>query len=198
MEKRIRLAQPEDATAIHTIYAPIVENTAISFELTPPTVDEMRLRITQTLRAYPWLVYEEQGLVQGYVYASQHRSRLAYQWSVDVSAYIDERNRGRGIARALYTSLFALLRLQGFYNAYAGISLPNIASVRLHEAMGMQPLGIYHSVGYKKDLWYDVGWWQVALQPYQPSPVPPLLISAAQALNEWDTALQSGLTGPHW
>jgi L-amino acid N-acyltransferase YncA len=197
MKKHIRLAQPEDATALHAIYAPIVDNTAISFELTPPTVDELRLRITQTLQTHPWLVYEEQGLVQGYVYASQHRTRLAYQWAVDVTAYIDERSRGRGIARALYTSLFALLRLQGFYNAYAGVTLPNPASVRLHEAMGMQHLGIYHSTGYKKDQWHDVGWWQVTLQPYQPSPTPPLPITAAQALSTWDTALQSGLTALH-
>ncbi len=146
--------------SIHAIYIPFVVNTPVSFELVPPTEQEMRQRIEQTLQTHPWLVCEEQGEILGYAYASQHRTRQAYQWSVDVSAYVHEQWHGKGIGKALYTSLFALLRLQGFYNVYAGIALPNPASVALHEAMGMSQVGIYPQVGYKLGEWHDVGWWQ--------------------------------------
>jgi L-amino acid N-acyltransferase YncA len=145
----IRLARPDDAGAIQAIYAPVVSHTPISFETVAPTVEEMCLRIEQTLKDFPWLVYEDAGEVLGYAYASQHRVRAAYQWSVDVSVYIHERCRRQGIGRKLYTSLFELLRRQGFYNVFAGITLPNPASVALHEAMGMQAIGVYEKVGYK-------------------------------------------------
>ncbi len=193
MARGIRLARPDDVSMIHTIYVPFVVNTPVSFELTPPTEREMRQRIEQTLQTHPWLVCEEQGEILGYAYASQHRTRQAYQWAVDVSAYVHERWRGKGIGKALYTSLFALLRLQGFYNAYAGIALPNPASVALHEAMGMRQLGVYQRVGYKQGAWHDVGWWQLALQPYASDPVPPLDLASAQRLPEWERALIADL-----
>lgn len=145
----IRLAHPDDASAIRAIYAPVVTHTPISFETVAPTVEEMRQRIEQTLKDFPWLVYEGAGEVLGYAYACQHRTRAAYQWSVDVSVYIHERCRRQGIGRKLYTALFELLRRQGFYNVFAGIALPNPASVALHEAMGMQAIGVYEKVGYK-------------------------------------------------
>src|SRR5450432_950861 len=121
MERCIRLAHPDDALMIHAIYVPFVTSTPISFELVVPTEQEMRQRIEQTLQTHPWLVCEEQGEILGYAYASQHRARQAYQWSVDISAYVHEQWRGKGIGKALYSRLFALLCLQGFYNAYAGI-----------------------------------------------------------------------------
>jgi L-amino acid N-acyltransferase YncA len=145
----IRLVHPDGAAAIQAIYAPVVDHTPISFEATVPTVEEMRQRIEQTLTTFPWLVYEDADEALGYAYASQHRVRAAYQWSVDVSVYIHERSRRQGIGRKLYTSLFELLRRQGFYNVCAGIALPNPASVALHEAMGMEPVGVYEKVGYK-------------------------------------------------
>jgi L-amino acid N-acyltransferase YncA len=190
MARCIRLARPDDAPMIHAIYVPFVENTPISFELVSPTEQEMRQRIEQTLLTHPWLVCEEQGEILGYAYASQHRTRQAYQWSADVSAYVHERWRGKGIGKALYTTLFALLHLQGFYNVYAGIALPNPASVALHEAMGMQQVGIYSQVGYKLGAWYDVGWWQKALQPHIPDPAPPLDLERAQRLPEWGKIAQ--------
>ncbi len=189
MTRTIRLAHSADASMIHAIYVPFVINTPVSFELVPPTELEMRQRIEQTLQTHPWLIYEERGEILGYAYASQHRTRQAYQWSVDVSAYVHERWRGKGIGKALYTSLFALLRLQGFYNVYAGIALPNAASVALHEAMGMRQVGIYQQVGYKQGRWHDVGWWQKELQPHIPEPVPPLDLESAQRLPEWGMAL---------
>ena len=108
--------------------------------------------------------------------ASSHRTRAAYQWSVDVSVYVHERARRRGVGRALYGALFGILRQQGFYSAYAGIALPNPASVRLHESMGFQPVGVYRSVGYKLGAWRDVGWWHLALRPAIEPPAPLLSV----------------------
>ena len=132
-----------DAGQILEIYAPFCEATPVSFETEPPSVDEMRQRINKTLESLPWLVCEQQGRVLGYAYASRHRERAGYRWSVDVSVYVRDGHRGRGLGRALYSSLFAILRLQGFYNILAGISLPNPASVALHESMGLRPIGVY-------------------------------------------------------
>ena len=121
----IRLALEEDARAILEIYAPVVLHTVTSFETDVPDVITMRSRITDTLKSLPWLVCESQGKLLGYVYASPHRSRAAYKWSLDVSAYVHQNARRRGIARILYTTMFRILVLQGYYNAYAGITLPN-------------------------------------------------------------------------
>jgi L-amino acid N-acyltransferase YncA len=193
MSVTIRVATPEDAEGILAIYAPIVRETAISFEVEPPTRVEMEKRIAKTLRALPWLVCERQGEVLGYVYASPHRARAAYQWAVDVTVYIHEEARRTGMGRALYTSLFQLLILQGFYNCFAGITLPNPASVGLHESLGFQPIGVYHRVGYKLRTWHDVGWWQRSLQPYQSPPAPPTAFETLRhASPMWDAALEAG------
>ena len=128
------MGQEADAAAIQAIYAPIVAQTPISFETEPPSVQEMAVRIRATLPAYPYLVAKLDGLVAGYAYASAHRSRAAYRWSVDVSAYVAPAARRAGIGRALYAELQAILERQGFHAAFAGIALPNEASVRLHEA----------------------------------------------------------------
>jgi phosphinothricin acetyltransferase len=157
----IRVATPADAEAITAIYAPVVENTSISFELSPPGVDEMRNRIVKTLPDLPWLVSEDsQNTVNGYVYASKHRERPAYQWSVDVTAYVREDARGAGVGKKLYQALFPELVALGYFQAFAGIALPNDASVALHEAMGFLPIGVYRNVGFKLGAWHDVGWWQ--------------------------------------
>ena len=169
----IRLARPDDGAAVAAIYEPHVRASATSFELEPPTADAMRGRITSYLTHAPWLVCERDGEVAGYAYASKHRERLAYQWDVEVSVYVHERARRLGVGRGLYTSLFRLLVLQGFCNAYAGITLPNPDSVRLHESMGFTPVGVYSGAGYKLGAWHDVGWWQLALQPRADNPVAP-------------------------
>lgn len=161
----VRTARAADAAGIHAIYAPIVEATAISFELVVPTVDEIGRRIAETLERFPWLVSEDaDGRVDGYVYASRHRERAAYQWSVDVTAYVREDARGKGVGKCLYHRLFGELPKLGYFNAFAGIVLPNAASVALHESVGFEPLGIYRNVGYKRGAWHDVGWWQRSLQ----------------------------------
>jgi phosphinothricin acetyltransferase len=129
----------------------------------------------------------------GYVYASPHRARAAYCWSVDVSVYTSSKYRRQGVGRALYTSLFACLRLQGLYNAYAGITLPNPGSVGLHESFGFDLVGIYREVGYKSGQWHDVGWWQMALQPRIMEPPAPTMLPQAVELDGWAVAVDSGL-----
>ena len=193
MTSLIRLAAAHDAGQVLAIYAPIVRNTIVSFETEPPSTDEMQGRIVEILAHFPWLVCERDGEILGYAYASKHRTRRAYQWSVDVSAYVHEQARRFGVGRALYTSLLKLLTVQGFYNAYAGIALPNPASVGLHEAVGFQPVGVYHAVGYKLGAWHDVGWWSLALQAHAVPPTPPVALSAIQNTAEWHTALATGL-----
>jgi L-amino acid N-acyltransferase YncA len=191
----IRLATEGDAEQIAAVYAPNVTDTVISFETEAPSADEMRRRIGATLKRYPWLVCERQGRVLGYAYAGAHGSRAAYRWSVDVSVYVREGAHRRGVGRALYTSLFAALDLQGFYNAYAGATLPNPASVRLHEAMGFRPVGVYRGVGYKMGAWHDVVWWHLPLRERVANPDPPADLSSVLGSEEWEAALKRGL--PH-
>jgi phosphinothricin acetyltransferase len=189
----IRLAAAQDADQIQAIYAPVVRETPISFEWEPPTPDEMRRRIEKTLAFLPWLVLDRGGDVLGYVYASKHRERTAYQWSVDVSVYVHADARHMGVGRALYTSLFAALVVQGFYNAYAGATLPNPGSVALHEAMGFRPVGVYAAVGFKAGKWHDVIWWARELQPKPADPRPPVGLAAVQGTPAWRAALDAGL-----
>lgn len=169
----LRLAEQRDAEAIADIYAPIVRDTAISFETEPPSAAAMAERIENTLQQRPWLVATDGDEVLGYAYASEHRQRAAYRWSVDVTAYIAESARRRGVGRRLYGALIPMLRAQGFHSAFAGIALPNDASVGLHEAVGFEALGVYRDVGFKLGAWRDVGWWSLRLadgaaQPSEP------------------------------
>lgn len=173
LEGRIRVATGDDAAAIAAIYGPVVRNTAISFELEMPSVDEMRGRILQTTQSLPWLVaVDPLGQVQGYAYAGKHRERPAYQWSVDVTAYIREDARGKGVAKRLYRALLRELAALGYHEAFAGISLPNIASVALHESVGFKHIGIYRGVGFKLGAWRDVGWWQCSILSKSDKPRP--------------------------
>jgi phosphinothricin acetyltransferase len=170
----LRTATEADAPQIQAIYAPVVEDTVISFEVEAPTVAEMARRITATTATLPWLVAEgERSGVVGYAYAAKHRERAAYRWSVDVSVYVEEHHRGQGIGRRLYQCLFANLADLGYVMAFAGITLPNPASVGLHEAVGFVPLGVFSLVGYKHGRWHDVGWWQRALREAPPEPETP-------------------------
>jgi L-amino acid N-acyltransferase YncA len=190
----IRLATERDAEQIAAIYAPNVTDTVISFEFEPPSADEMRRRIEATLQRYPWLVCERRGRVLVYANGGAHGSRAAYRWSVDVSVYVHEEARRTGVGRALYASLFAALDLQGFYNAYAGATLPNPASVGLHESVGFRPVGVYRGVGYKLGAWHDVVWWHLPLRERVADPDPPTVLPSVVGSEEWDAALASGLS----
>lgn len=184
----IRLARTEDAAAIRAIYAPYVIDTAISFETEPPSALEMADRIGKTLIGHPWLVDEHDGAIRGYAYASPHRTRAAYRWSVDVAVYVAQSGHRQGLGRGLYRPLFDILRAQRFHAAYAGITLPNDASVGLHEALGFRPVGVYQRVGYKSGAWRDVGWWELALgggeSPAGP-PEEPLPLAALSLPEYW-------------
>ena len=169
----IRLATPADGPALAAIYDPVVAHTAISFETEPPGAQGMSARVATALQHAPWLVDEEQGAVRGYAYASRHRDRAAYVWSVDVAVYVHEAHRRKGVGQGLYDTLFPLLREQGFTAAFAGITLPNAASVALHERAGFKPLGVYRGVGFKQGAWRDVGWWQLDLAERPPNAQPP-------------------------
>lgn len=187
MMPKIRMAVAADAEDILTIYAPIVEKTAVSFESDPPSPAEVRKRISETTAVLPWLVYEKDKMILGYAYAVQHRSRGAYQWSVETSVYIHPDGRRRGIGRALYTSLFRILKAQGIFNVFAGITLPNPGSIALHQSLGFQPIGTYSHIGFKHGNWHDVSWWQLLLGklPSPPqTPSQPIPISGIENLTD--------------
>jgi phosphinothricin acetyltransferase len=191
MPPTIRLATPDDAEHVQVIYAPYCY-TPISFEMEPPSVEEMRGRLAKVLGPYPWLVWEEGGEVLGYAYASQHRERAAYRWSVDTTVYVRQGWQRRGVGRALYTSLLAVLPLQGYVNAYAGVTLPNPASLGLHEAMGFQSVGVYRQVGFKCGAWHDVVWFQRPLKPRPGEPLSPRSLEEVRHTAEWVEALSGG------
>lgn len=172
----IRFACAGDAAGVAAIYAPNISGSVISFEAVPPTTEQMRERITSTLAQTPWLVCERDGQLLGYAYASPHAERAAYLWSLNVSVYVAPGCRRQGVGRALYASLFALLQLAGYYAAHAGVTLPNPASVGLHESVGFVPIGVFRAVGFKLGGWHDVGWWQRELQPRAGVPAPPIAL----------------------
>ena len=157
----IRPADPaRDAAVCAAIYAPFVTDNWVSFELDPPGAEEFAGRIVDYGASHGWLVAEIDGAVAGYAYGSPHRTRAAYASSCDVAVYVDPAHSRQGIGRALYAELLPLLAGKGYHAAFAGIALPNDASVGLHEAMGFTPVGIYREVGWKMGGWRDVGWWQ--------------------------------------
>ncbi len=161
----VRLADPaRDAERVAQIYRPTVEGSFISFEEIAPDPIEMAERMRTMLARLPWLVAEaDDGAVVGYAYASPHRERAAYRWSVDISVYVDQQWYRRGVGRELYRQLLDILRRQGCVNVYAGIGLPNPASVALHESIGMRLIGTYERVGFKLGRWVDVAWYGLRL-----------------------------------
>jgi L-amino acid N-acyltransferase YncA len=188
----IRLATAQDGPAIADIYRPAVTDAAISFEMEPPDGAQMQERVVDTLKRLPWLVCEAGADVVAYAYASAFRNRAAYQWSVEVSAYVREDSRRAGAARALYASLFAVLVLQGYRNALAGITLPNDASVGFHRSVGFTSIGVYRGVGYKHGAWHDVGWYERPLAPRRVDPPPPVTLPQLLGTAEFDRALATG------
>ena len=164
MSLEIRDARPDDAAALLDIYRPFVTETTVSFELEPPTVAEFERRIASAQSEWAWLVAERHGDVAGYAYASAFRTRAAYRWTVEVSAYVHPTHRGQGIAGALYRRLFGVLIARGYCNAYAGIALPNDASIGFHRSLGFTAVGVFHRAGRKFGKWHDVSWWEARLR----------------------------------
>ncbi len=179
---KTRVADPSrDANRVAEIYRPYVEDSLVSFEEEPPGAAEMARRMRATLDWTPWLVAEDDAAnVIGYAYASRHRERPGYRWSVDISVYIDASWHRMGVGRALFAQLLPILRNQGFVNVYAGITTPNAGSVDLHESIGMRLIGVYEKVGYKFGEWPDVAWYGMQLavpteSPVEPVPFPKLI-----------------------
>lgn len=154
------------------MYAPHVEASAISFEEVAPDAEQFGAFVAMTSGRYPWLVLEHSQRLVGYAYASPHRARAAYRWTVEVSIYIDPEYQRAGAGRRLYEALFDLLRRQNLRVALAGITLPNDASIGLHRALGFEPAGTFRDVGWKHGAWRDVSWWQLSLAPGEEGPPP--------------------------
>lgn len=164
----IRHATRADAAAALAIYAPIVRDTVISFEAEPPLESEFAERIETCNHTHAWLIAEADGALAGYAYGTSHRARHAYRYSTEVSVYIHEAHRGRGVGRRLYQRLFDELAALGYYHAYAGITLPNEGSTRLHAAVGFRHIGTFPRVGFKFGAWHDVSWWHRVLREGTP------------------------------
>jgi phosphinothricin acetyltransferase len=170
---RIRHATAADGPACAAIYAPSVQPGIVSFEERAPDGREMAARITRGAQAYPWLIAEQHdGTVLGYAYAGPHRARPAYRWAAETAVYVTSDRRRGGVGRELYGALLPLISAQGLYVALAGITLPNAASVGLHQAVGFELVGHYRRIGFKHGRWLTVGWWQYQLNEPVDGPAP--------------------------
>lgn len=179
----IRHATPEDAAGCLEVYAPFADGTAISFEHEAPSLAEYTQRIIRVSRTHAFLVADDDGRIAGFAYAGTHRERLAYRWACEVSVYLHDDVRGRGLGRALYETLFALLEEQGYRTLLAGVTLPNPASVGLHRSLGFEEVGIYRRIGWKAGDWRDVMWLarRLGAETHEtempPAPGPPVLLA---------------------
>ena len=160
----IRLAKKSDAAALLAIYAPYVENTAITFEYEVPTIEDFANRIEKTLGKHPYLVAEEDGLILGYAYASTYYARAAYDWAVELSVYVSQDTRGKGVGSKLYDELEGLLDQMGYMHFLACISLPNEDSLAFHAKRGYQQVAHFPKIGYKFERWHDIVWLQKSLE----------------------------------
>ncbi len=154
----LRDARPGDAAGCAAIYAPYVHDTSITFEEVAPTASEIRARITARLASHAWLVAEDEGRLLGYAYAGPFKERSAYRWSCETSVYVDAHHHRGGVGRALYLRLLQQLASRGLRTAVGVITLPNEASIRLHEALGFRTVGVLPAIGYKLGAWHDVAW----------------------------------------
>ena len=168
----LRFATPDDGAACAAIYRPYVEASVVSFEQAPPDAAEMAARIARTIQRTPWLVAEVDKRVRAYAYASRHRERAAYDWTAETTVYVDAGLTGRGLGRAAMTALLAILRIQGFHLAVAGVTLPNPGSVALHRSLGFARIGEFEAIGYKHGGWHGVEWYGLEMGPREPDPPP--------------------------
>lgn len=160
----IRPVQLSDAATIRAIYQPYVTETAITFELDVPSVQEFESRITKTLIQFPYLVAEVGGKVVGYAYASTYYARAAYDWTTELSIYVVKEARGQGIGSALYTALEEELQARGYLRFLACIAVPNDASIAMHEKRGYVQVAHFPKIGYKFNKWHDVVWMQKTIE----------------------------------
>ena len=190
-----RLATPADGAACAAIYGPYVSGSAVSFELEPPTADEMGARIAKVIAHWPWVVVEVDGVVRAYAYATRHRERAAYDWTAETTVYVDPEHRARGLGRIAMRALVAVLRLQGFHLLVAGITAPNPGSVRLHQSLGFERIGEFEAIGWKFDGWHGVEFWALELDAREPVPDPVTPIGELAGTPELDAALHGHRAG---
>jgi len=187
----IRLITENDAQAVLDIYAPYVRDTIISFEYEIPTLEDFALRIKTNITEYPWLVCLQNDKIIGYAYASKHRYRTAYQWSSEVSIYLSEEIHGKGIARVLYEALFSILQLQGYFNMFAGIGMPNEKSEGFHKALGFEEIGVFKKIGYKFGNWHDTKWFQRDLADHIQNPPAPIKITEIEGSGDMQVIINN-------
>lgn len=159
----IREIEPTDIKHVLAIYEHYVRNSEVTFEEVVPTLNEFTDRVQTILKDYPYLVYEEEGKIIGYAYATLFRTRVAYRHSTEVSVYAHKDHYGKGIGKALYGQLIPVLKERGFHTAIGGLTLPNPASVKLHEHFGFKKVAEFNEVGYKFGKWWSTGFWQLML-----------------------------------
>ena len=159
----IRSVELHDAPFICDIYNHYVKNTIITFEEVPVTVQEMTDRIRKITEKYPYIVYEEEGVVLGYAYAGMWKSRSAYRFTLESTVYVDHQSKGKGMGKQLYLDLLKQLKSGDTHSVMGVIALPNDASVGLHEALGFKKVAQMNEVGYKFGQWLDIGNWQLIL-----------------------------------
>lgn len=188
----IRPALSSDASSILDIYAPFILNTTVSFETEVPTIENFSQRIITNQESWPWLVYESDGFIAGYAYASKHRERAAYQWCVESSVYVNDHFQQKGIATKLYQTLFQILKFQGCRNVYAGITLPNEKSIHFHEKMGFNKIADYRNIGYKLNRWNTVRWYELQLNNFRDAPAPFIKWNQIEAKDRRDIMEQTG------
>lgn len=181
----IRIVNINDAKQIAEVYKPYVLNTANTFEYDVPDVEEIGNRIAKISKQYPYLVCEYDGQIVGYAYGSTHRERTAYQWSLETTVYFSEQHHRKGIAKALYTTLFDILRLQGYYSIYVSVLLSNNKSVAFHRAMGFEDIGVFKNIGYKLGEWHANLWMQYFLQEHITEPPVPIAIGEIVKTEEY-------------
>ena len=176
MNGKIRFATEKDAEAILSIYAPYIEKTAITFEYEVPSLSEFSARIAEIQKKYPWIVYEEGGKILGYAYGGPEYTRAAYQWTVEVSVYVGENAKGKGIGSALYAKILDILEKQNFCVCYALVNDDNEASMKMHEKYGFKKIGFRKNCGYKHEKWHSVVFLEKQLNEFSvpPKPVVPI------------------------
>jgi phosphinothricin acetyltransferase len=151
----------DDAAQICKIYNYYIQNTIVSFEESPVTTEDMISRIDEIIPSLPWLVFEDQNRILGYAYASKWKGRCAYRYSVESTVYLSPAATGKGIGSTLYEALISQLKEQGFHSIIGGISLPNDASIKMHEKFGFKKVAHFSQVGFKFIKWVDVGYWEL-------------------------------------
>ena len=182
MDIKLQIVSPSDAQELLELYAPYVENTAVTFECAVPSLDEFRFRIDNTVRRYPYFIAKKDGVTVGYTYAGPLKNRAAYDWAVETSIYVDKRCHRLGIGKRLYDALERSLSMMNITNMNACIAVPeteseylDFSSMHFHTAMGFERIGVFHRCGYKFSRWFSMLWMEKMISAHndvQPPVIP--------------------------